>query len=225
MRLSASWLAFAALAASLSSLRCCSVRFWFCSIARCSASGLSASCGSSPAFASSSRSDCCRCASASIDSAIFSSAACAAAFSASLISPDSSFLASSASDSFAPAKSPFARLSENLLSSPSCFSRFERSLRSASAARPCSLWRTSSSRFCSCDMRRMASRRASPSGASPATSVSALRASPASDSRMSSGSAFDPSISCFTRSSASTVAFFSSIDASSAPVGSGIGHE
>ena len=229
MRLSACWLAFAAFAASRSCSRCCSVRFWLCSMARSRASALFASWPSRPARSSSSFSDCCRSASDSSDFAIFSSAACAAAFSASLIAPaspdsPSSFDFSSSSSDFADAKSPRASASANSAVSPSCGSRPARSFLIAAFAFASSLWRSSSRRFWSAPIRLMPSRRASSgSSISPPTFDSAFSARPAIASRTSSGSAFALSTSWRIRSMASSASFRASATGSTA-AGSSVAH-
>ena len=224
MRLSASWLAFDDFTACLSCSRCCSVRFWFSLMARSSASGLFASCASRPAFASSSRIDSCCAARFSSDFAIFSSASAAAAFSASLIVPDCISLARSSSFCLALAKSPFARSSENCPSLPSCFSSPARSRLSASLRWAESVFLSSSRRFESSLMRRIASRRASSSTGSPPTRGSAFFATCASESRTSCGRAFELSSSCVMRSSACSDAFFCATVVESAGAGSSTGH-
>ena len=209
MLLSACWLALEAFAAARSSSRCCSFKFGFSLIARSSASALFASWPSSPLFSNESLSDCCFSASASSDLAILANASFAAAFSASLISPDSSFFPSSPSSFFAAPKSPAASDSVSCESSPDCDSSPCKSRLSASLVRAGSLFFTSSSFFCNSLMRRIASRRLSTlsgasGSASPPIFASAFCASVVSALRTAGGSVFELSSPSLSRSIAAS---------------------
>ena len=155
---------------------------------------------------------------------MFSSDALTASFSAWLMSPESIFFARSASSWRALPNSPLESASVSFAVSPSVDLSSERSRLSASLVRALSPLRTSSSFFCTSDMRRIASRRSSlDSPGSPPTFGSAFLARPFIASFTSWGSAFEPSISFWTRSSESSTSCFS-VSATGVDGSSSAGH-